>query len=392
MSADVHVSADWAVTKHYCNKNGENNMTYQPLAEVRKTLKVKWYRSPVDSKRMREFTERSDLQGWIQAGGHLALFIFTGTLVYLFWARQAWLGFALALFVHGTIASFFEGIAPHELAHGTVFRTKPLNKFFLYVFSFISWWDFYDYAASHDYHHRYTLYPEGDRENLLPIEPSLKWALLLQLFTVNLFSQPDRNFGKGGLISAIVTTVRGAVGKVGSTDIPFNEWLQTLHADQPDEHRKSIRWSRILLLLHGLLLAVSIVTGLWVLPLIISFSTFIGNWLVYFLGMTQHCGLRTNVPDFRKSSRSLQLNLLVEFLYWHMNWHIEHHMYVAVPCYNLKKLSNEIADDMPKPRTLLEAWREMREAWRRQQTDPDYQFDTPLPATTPRQSAATSNE
>ena len=77
----------------------------------------------------------------------------------------------------------------------------------------------------------------------------------------------------------------------------------------------------------------------------------------------------------------MTLNPLAEFIYWRMNWHIEHHMYAGVPCYNLKKLAREIADDMPKPRTLVGTWREMRETWRRQQSDPDYQFDTPLPAT-----------
>ncbi len=33
---------------------------------------------------------------------------------------------------------------------------------------------------------------------------------------------------------------------------------------------------------------------------------------------------------------------------------------------------------MPKPRTLLGAWREMRKTWKRQLTDPDYAFDTPV--------------
>ena len=362
-------------------ETGETSLNYQPLAEVRKNLRVKWYRSPIEFAKPRELSNRSDLQGWFQAGGHLVLFAFTGTLVYLFWSQQIWLGFALALFVHGTLASFFVGIAPHELGHGTVFRTKRLNRFFLYLFSLLSWWDPFDYASSHTYHHRYTLYPEGDRENLLPLNPTLEWSLLLQLFTVNLFTQPGRTFSKGGLISTILVTIRGAFGDIGSTDIPFNEWVQALHTDQPEEHRKSIRWSRILLIFHGSVLVASIATGLWVLPLIISFSVFIGNWGVYFLGMTQHCGLRTSVPDFRKNTRSVKLNPLAEFLYWRMNWHIEHHMYAGVPCYNLKKLSREIADDMPQPRTLLEAWREMSEIWRRQRTDPDYEFDTPLPAT-----------
>ncbi len=358
---------------------GQTKMSYEPLAEVRKARRVDWYRCPIEGAKLRELSKRSDLQGWFQAGGHLALFALTGTLVYLFWAQQIWLGFALALFAHGTIGSFFM-VATHELGHGTVFRTKKLNKFLMYLFSLLSWWDPFDYASSHTYHHRYTTYPDGDRENLLPLEPALRPALLLQLFTVNLFSRRGRNFGKGGLFSTIWVTWLGALGKVWPADAPISEWLQAVHADQPAEHRKSIIWSRILLFFHGTVFVVSIATGQWALPLILTFFPFVGNWGVYFVGgLPQHCGLRENVPDFRKNSRSMTLNPLAEFIYWRMNWHIEHHMYAGVPCYNLKKLSREIADDMPKPRTLVGTWREMRETWRRQQSDPDYQFDTPLP-------------
>ena len=356
-------------------------MSYQPLAEVRKTLRVDWYRSPMKPGKLRELSRRSDAQGWFQAGGHLALFIVTGTLVFIFWSQEIWLVFLMALFAHGTVSSFFIGTAPHELGHGTVFRTKRLNKIFTYLFSLIGWWDPFDYASSHTYHHRYTLHPEGDREVLLPLAPSLASAFMLQLFTINLLTQRGRTFGKGGLISTIVVTVRGAVGRAGAETAPSDEWLKALHDDQPDQHRRSIWWSRILLLFHGSVLVIAIVTGLWALPLIFSVPSFIANWLSYFVGLTQHCGLRDNSPDFRKNTRSVKLNPLAEFLYWRMNWHIEHHMYAGVPCYNLKKLHQEIADDMPKPRTLLGAWQEMRQAWQQQKTDPDYQFDTPLPPT-----------
>ena len=57
-------------------------------------------------------------------------------------------------------------------------------------------------------------------------------------------------------------------------------------------------------------------------------------------------------------------------------------MYAAVPCYNLKRLHQSVARDMPAPRTLIGAWREMRETWRRQRTDPGYEFDTPVPVPT----------
>ena len=68
-----------------------------------------------------------------------------------------------------------------------------------------------------------------------------------------------------------------------------------------------------------------------------------------------------------------------EFLYWRMNWHLEHHMYAGIPCYNLKKLHQLVAHDMPKVRTLRGAWQEMRETWEKQKIDPGYEFDTPLP-------------
>ena len=140
-------------------------------------------------------------------------------------------------------------------------------------------------------------------------------------------------------------------------------------------------WSRAQLIFHGTVLGVAIATGLWVLPLILTLPSYIANWLSYAVGLTQHCGLTEATTDFRKNTRSIRLPRFVEFLYWHMNWHTEHHMYAGVPCYNLPLLAAEIADDMPEPRTLRGAWREMLATWERQKTDPNYAFDTPLPAT-----------
>lgn len=356
-------------------------MNYEPLSSVRENLKVQWYRSKLPRERFRELSLRNDRQGWVQAGGHLGLFGLTGAAVYLAWAQEFWIVFLVALFAHGTFASFFRGTATHELGHGTVFETRWLNKLFLYLFSLISWWNPFDYAASHTYHHRYTLHPEGDREILLPLHPNVGRTFLLQLFTINLLTLPGRTFGKGGLVTTIWITMLDAVGKVGSTKIPANEWLQSLHADQPDQHRRSMWWSRMQLAFHGAVLVVAIATGQWVLPLIFTLPSYIGNWLSYFVALPQHCGLMANSTDFRKSTRSIRLPRLLEFLYWHMNWHAEHHMYAGIPCYNLPALAAEIKDDMPEPRSLRGAWREMLDTWERQKSDPEYAFDTPLPST-----------
>ena len=354
--------------------------SYMPLSDVRKTMSVKWYRCPIESSTLRKLSRRSDLQGWFQAGGHLTLFIFTASLAYYFWDVKNWSGFVIMLFVHGTIGNFFSGVAPHELGHGTVFKTKWLNKFFMYFFSLLSWWNPFDYASSHTYHHRYTQYADGDRENLFPLDPHLGPIFLLQIFTLNIFSKPGRTIGKGGLLSTIYLTCRSSLGLVGSIEIPSQEWLQALHEDQPTEHRKSMWWSRLQLIFHGSVLVYSIWAGQWALPFLINFFAFTANWLGFFVGMTQHCGLREDVSDFRKCVRSIKLNPFVSFLYWRMNWHTEHHMYAGVPCYNLKKLSQAIAHDMPEPRTLIGAWREMLEIRRQQIRTPNYQFDTLLPA------------
>ena len=362
-------------------------MSYPPLSEVRQSLRVKWYRCPIETRVLHKLLQRSDTQGWLQAGGHFALWLGTAGLVWLCWSMYSGSGqlywlltTIIALFAHGIVSSFFVGVAPHELGHGTVFRTAWLNRLFLYVFSFISWWDPFDYASSHTYHHRYTLHPHGDRENLLPLSPRVGGTFLLQMLTINLFTQKGRTFGKGGLLATLVATIRGAVGRTGDASIPGNEWLIALHRDQPQQHRKSIWWSRFLLAAHGLILVGALWSGQWIWIFIVTLPSFIANVFAYAVGMTQHCGLRQNDNEFRKCVRSVRLNPLLEFLYWRMNWHTEHHMFAGVPCYNLRRLHQAVADNMPVPRTLYGAWREMRGTWKRQQQDPQYCFDTPVPA------------
>ena len=56
----------------------------------------------------------------------------------------------------------------------------------MYLFSLLSWWNPFDYASSHTYHHRYTQYLDGDRENIFPLDPHLGPIFLLQIF-IHLF-------------------------------------------------------------------------------------------------------------------------------------------------------------------------------------------------------------
>ena len=344
----------------------------ESLDQLFKSYRIDWYRCPIDRATFRKLAQRSDAQGLFQAVGHLALAGCTAALTFVFFERQMWLGFALALFAHGTVSSFHI-FACHELGHGTVFRTRWLNTLFLRIFSLLTWWNFHEYAMSHTYHHTYTLHPRGDKEVVLPKHPSLAPLYLLQLFTFNVTG----GFESRGAINIIGGIVKTAFGRYTVFSTPG--WLEAMYANQPAARRRAVNWARFVLAFHVAVAAISLALGLWIVPVLVSLAPAIANWLRYFVGVPMHCGLRDNVPDFRKCVRTITLDPLSEFLYWRMNWHLEHHMFASVPCYRLKALHRAVARDMPEPRTLIGAWREMRATWHRQQQEPDYQYDTPVP-------------
>ena len=359
---------------------GLDHVRQTPLSEVRRNLRIRWYRCPIEPGKLRELNEPSDLRGLVQAAGHFGLWMATGLSAYYLFTHQVWWGFFVAFFAHGTVASFFT--APrHELCHTTVFRTKWINEAFLRIFSLFGWLNFHVYRFSHSYHHRYTLFIEGDREEVMPETPSLRFLYLLQLFTVNVTG----GYQSQGLVPTMRNFLRLAFNRLGK---PFNSWGPELYAEHPAEGRQAVSWARLVIAFHATVFLVSAGIGEPIIAVLVSGSPFIANWLRYIVGVPMHCGLRSGVADFRKCVRTITLDPISEFLYWHMNWHLEHHMYAAVPCYNLKRLHRAVARDMPEPRTLVGAWREMRETWRRQQVEPGYAFDTPVPAPRDRNSAA----
>ena len=69
-----------------------------PLKDVRKKLKVSWYRCPIDQDSFRKLMQPDDFQGWIQAGGHLTIFLITGIISIYFALNNMSLAFIAALF------------------------------------------------------------------------------------------------------------------------------------------------------------------------------------------------------------------------------------------------------------------------------------------------------
>lgn len=325
---------------------------------------VTWYRSPIDGAPLKQLHVRSDLLGWLQTLGYLSTLLLTGSLAW--YSADHWaIGWTLALvFLHGTVWAF-QINAVHELGHGTVFKTRSLNAFFDRFFSFLGWINFPMFETSHALHHRYTLHPPDDLEVVLPVK------IMVRQFFLSGF------INLGGFWAVLKNTVRIARGKFEG------EWeLKRYPAPDPAARRVPIRWARILLVGHALILTVAIVFKLWMLPILITFAPFYGGWLFFLCNNTQHIGLQDNVGDFRLCCRTFTLNPVVQFLYWHMNFHIEHHMYAAVPCYRLGRLHRLIRHDLPPtPNGIAATWKQIGAIQVRQRKDPNYQYIPPLPET-----------
>ena len=329
-----------------------------------KGRRIKWYRSPVGRDNLRALNQRSDLWGALQTLGFLGVLATTGTAAGLLWAWLPWHGAAavIATFFHGTCYQFLiNGF--HELVHDSVFRTRRLNRFFLRIFSFLGWYNHHHFWASHTEHHKYTLHPPDDLEVVLPMPLTLKG--FLEAAVVN----------PRGLWFSLGATVRTALGRVEG------DWNQHLFPpSKPQARRRLFNWARLLLAGHATLTAVSLYFGLWQIPLLVTLAPFYGGWLHYLCNNAQHAGLTDKVEDFRLCCRTHYLGPFVQFLYWHMNYHTEHHMYAGVPCYNLPKLHRIIKDDLPYcPNGLIDTWREIIGVLRKQREDPDYGLRKTLP-------------
>ena len=94
---------------------------------------------------------------------------------------------------------------------------------------------------------------------------------------------------------------------------------------------------------------------------------------------TQHAGLKEDIKDHRHSTRTVKLNPIFSFLYWQMEYHIEHHMFPMVPSYNLPKLYEVIKDQMPEPQTLYQAYKEIIPAVIKKSKNPDYFIPVQVP-------------
>jgi fatty acid desaturase len=324
--------------------------------------RIAWYRSPVGREALTALNQRSDARGLAQALGHLGLLALTAAAAWYSASRLPLVVTVLIIYLHGAFWAFLlNGF--HELCHKTVFKTKGLNTAFLWLVSFLSWYNPVLFWASHQEHHKFTLHPPDDLEVVLPVKLTL--TDFLKTVLVHPWEFYDR----------LKQYLRLSFGRLKG------EWENALFPPTALEARRALfNWARFHLIGHALLVAVSLYFGLWLIPVLVTLAPFYGGALQWLCNNAQHTGLQDNTPDYRLCCRTIILNPFVRFLYWHMNYHTEHHMYAAVPCYNLGRLHEQIKQDLPAcPRGLLATWTGISAILRRQKVDPTYQYIAELP-------------
>ena len=314
-----------------------------------------WYAVPIPRKRMKELMKRSDQPAlrdtalWL---GALALF---GGLGVWFWG--SWLAVPF-FFCYGVLYGSASDSRWHEAGHGTAFKTRWMNDVVYNIASFMIMREPTVWRWSHTRHHTDTLIVGRDPEIAAMRPPRL--AKIMANFL--------------GLIDVPVAfrlMVLHAAGRLTADEATFIP---------ASERPKVYRTARIWLAIYGATATACIATASILPAMLIGLPRLYGAWLHIVFGLTQHAGLAEDTLDHRLNSRTVYMNPLLRFLYWNMNYHVEHHMFPMVPYHALPQLHEEMKADCPPPyHGVLAAYREIVPTLLRQLRDPTHFVHRRLP-------------
>ena len=328
------------------------------LALQRGLSEATWYATPVPRDKMRELLIRKNGPAIRDTLLWFTLILGSGYLFFLSWGHW-WLIFPYVMY--STLYASTSDSRWHESSHGTAFKSAWMNNVLYEIASFMVFRQSVPWRWSHIRHHSDTIIRGRDPEIAVPRPPDIK-GMILQLFALK--SVPVE-FSK---------MVRHALGKMDpaiATYLPVNQY------------RKVFLRARIYLLIYASVLGLSIYTSS-VLPLMfIGLPTLFGSWLLSIYGITQHAGLAENVLDHRLNCRTVYMNRINRYLYWNMNYHLEHHMFPLVPYHALPRLHELIKHDCPKPyKSIRAAYQEIIPTLIRQRKDIGYYAKRELPTPT----------
>jgi MocE subfamily Rieske [2Fe-2S] domain protein len=314
-----------------------------------------WYQCAVPRETMRELLVRRDGPAIRDTILWFALLIGLGYATYALWG--SWWAI-LPYVIYSALYASTSDSRWHESGHGTAFKTDWMNNALYEIASFMVMRESVVWRWSHNRHHSDTIIVGRDPEIAVPRPPSLK------RFITTFLNLPTYR----GYFPTVLIHCAGHMRAGEKTFIPSTEF-----------HRV-YRNARIYVAIYAMVIALSIYERS-VLPLmLVGFTNFFGTWLMPIYGYTQHAGLAENVLDHRLNCRTVYMNPVHRYLYWNMNYHVEHHMFPLVPYHALPRLHAAVKDDCPTPYTsIFNAWREIIPAVLRQRKDPTHHVKRSLP-------------
>ncbi len=331
-----------------------------------------WYQCPIDRKVFSALMKKKDLRPFLDNVGQLGFSLITGAFALWAFHNLSWPWVAGAVYFHCSFYGFFgSGTGGHELSHRTMFKTPSLNEIFIRINGFLTWFNFIYFRHSHVKHHQFTVHDDLDMEVMLP--QKLRWYHWIFAFTLNPQNIYVNFSGK----------FRRAFGRRREF-ILKSVWDQRIFPkSKPEALKRLVNWERFLIIGHSVLAIIFIVSGNWILLLLVTFAPFLVGWFGLLTHMPQHVGMKPDIADWRHSTRTYLASPFVSFFYWNMNYHVEHHMYPAIPYYNLPKLRKAIESDLPiAPQGLLATWKVILDTLRHQKEDPDYHAELVYPGKT----------
>jgi fatty acid desaturase len=322
---------------------------------------VDWFRVPLQKEVLAGFTRKSDLRGWLQAGSFLLVFACTTAAATWLFTLKLWVPMLAVCYVHSLFHQMIGmAAAVHELSHGTAFRSRKVNDFFYGLFCFLTWNNPVHFRASHTLHHQFTVYRGLDKEVIQgPVRERLNPLAWLRWLT----------FDATWFWTLAKTMVLHALG---NGDAEYFSWDPLFARDDP-RRAAMIGWARFALLGYAALIAVFVVFKLWVLVYLVVFGSFFATVVGNLTGSIQHLGLSSSVPDWRLVCHTVRVNPLVAWLYWNMNYHAEHHMYAAVPFWQLPRFHQVLKSRMQEPvNGFIAGLKLVHSIKRRQKEDPSF--------------------
>ena len=319
-----------------------------------------WYKPNIEKKELKKLSKRKDLPALIHFAIYFGSLFASGYFAYITWGT--WLSI-LFFFIYGTIYSFSVSNW-HETVHKTAFRTRWINEIFYHISSFMADFEGFRWRWSHTFHHSHTLQTKDDYDHEIQVTRPTD----LVAFFLNFIPFTDLLFPHRLLKYEVLKHSLGIFSPV-------------VKITAPEKEKKKMLWNSRLYVLIWISVIMFSIYYQTILPVLyIILPTYYGKPMWFLVNVTQHLGAALNTKDHRESTYSLNINPIFSFYYWHMECHLEHHMFPMIPSYNLKKLQSYIKEQTPKPFSSLFAfYKEILPAVIKQAYNPNHNYKTLIP-------------